>query len=406
LSEGYARKIVSGSVLKMIKKAGSTRYTGRMIFRRGNQSCALFFRSGWVVLAKTNDYDHRLGNILMRTRGLSEETVKEAVNTGKTRNMLMGMVLLEKGSLGPSELYQALVEQVSLIIKSVISWDTGTVFIHDGVSPGSDAVLLRVPLGKIFEEIAAGDGDVAAAEAKKDKAPEEKPPSRDVEEILAFMGEKEALPDDDCYGLLGLKHDVPQKNISTAYHSLLFSWHPDRVSHLLPAEEHHRLQVIFARINTAFTQLGDPKRRKEYDRRERDKVSARDESGRDSHILSGEQLYMNAREAMKEDKYWQAVDYLKKATQLDPTQAKYFYYLGAAYFKGGGNLKQAETALLQAIELDKNQAEYYYSLGLVYQSGKLETRALKMFEKALVWDPTHQGATKNKRLLEKSRGRG
>ncbi len=403
LGKDQVRKIAPGSLLEIMSRAVDTEYTGRMIFRRGSRSCALFFQSGYVVYARTNNHDHRIGDILMRSKGLSEEDVQEAVKKSKARKMPLGMHLLSEKVIDASDLYQGLVTQVELVIKGVVGWDSGVCFLHAGVGPGEDVVLLKVSPRKVLGDLSGPEKPVEtpAEPVEKVEIPETPEDLEKLEAVLHFLDEKEAHSDDDCYGLLGVKPGASQEEVESAYHALMRKWHPDLVTHLLPGEDSSRLQAVFTRLNAAYEVLGDEKKRKELETLEVKRVGHGERKGAGEERASAAQLYRRGRQAMDEENHRQAVESFEKAIRLDPVEAKYFYYLGAAHFKGSGNLQKAEEALRKAIELDSSQADYYYSLGLVYKAGNLNTRALKMFDKALAWEPYHRKALREKKGLEK-----
>ena len=67
----------------------------------------------------------------------------------------------------------------------------------------------------------------------------------------------------DLYSILNLPRDASQSQIKTAYRKLALKYHPDRQS---SPEEKQKCTEIFTKIGNAYEVLGDPKRRKTYDR--------------------------------------------------------------------------------------------------------------------------------------------
>ncbi|MFH0847184.1 MAG: DnaJ domain-containing protein [Chloroflexota bacterium] len=66
--------------------------------------------------------------------------------------------------------------------------------------------------------------------------------------------------DKDYYAILGVPRDASQEDIKKAYRSLAMQFHPDRN----PGKEQWANDK-FKEINEAFSVLGDPERRKQYD---------------------------------------------------------------------------------------------------------------------------------------------
>mmetsp|Transcript_12781 Transcript_12781/g.23979 ORF Transcript_12781/g.23979 Transcript_12781/m.23979 type:complete len:356 (+) Transcript_12781:171-1238(+) len=67
----------------------------------------------------------------------------------------------------------------------------------------------------------------------------------------------------DLYSILNLPRDASQSQIKTAYRKLALKYHPDRQS---SPEEKQKCTEIFTKIGNAYEVLGNPKRRKTYDR--------------------------------------------------------------------------------------------------------------------------------------------
>ncbi|MBA5874268.1 MAG: DnaJ domain-containing protein [Nitrospira sp. CR1.2] len=68
------------------------------------------------------------------------------------------------------------------------------------------------------------------------------------------------MPRIDYYRVLGVSRDISDEDIKKAYRKLVFEHHPDRNPHNSKADEKIR------EINSAYEVLGDPERRRTYDR--------------------------------------------------------------------------------------------------------------------------------------------
>lgn len=403
--KGYVLKISAGTVPMLFKWVTATQYSGRIIFRRGQQSCSFFFKEGDILNAKTNDPEQRLGAVLQKALSLDENDINAALKLSRASEEPLGMVLLKEKIIQPHDLYKGLVCQVELMVKAVELWNTGICYLHPGVSPGRSVVLLKVPLLRMILKGSvpalkgqkAVDGLLSVKEAHKDF----KAPVHDAKSIEEFISEKEAVPENDYYGILGVKKEAGLDEIKNAYQKIVKSWHPDRLAHKLGKASLSRLQRISSRINEAYSVLGDEKRRKDYDREIKESVPGKKREEAFSLTKEAKRLYRASLPLMKNGEYFRAAEYLRKACQMDPNRAEYFYYLGAAFYKKGRSLKQAEEALYRAIELDGSCPDYYLALGQVYKAGKLYSRAMDLFKRALEWEPKNRQALKEKASLEK-----
>ncbi len=85
--------------------------------------------------------------------------------------------------------------------------------------------------------------------------------------------------------------------------------------------------------------------------------------------------------------YSQAVEYLKKARDLDPKSGVAFYNLGEAYLFMK-NYVEAEKAMNQALELMPKSPDVYVRLGLIYEKQKKWDAALTSYQKASEMNPS------------------
>ena len=69
--------------------------------------------------------------------------------------------------------------------------------------------------------------------------------------------------DDDHYRALDVAHDAGTEEIRAAWRLLLVAYHPDRFR---DPEQRRRAEEITKRANAAWQTLGDPERRRRYDR--------------------------------------------------------------------------------------------------------------------------------------------
>jgi DnaJ-class molecular chaperone len=71
----------------------------------------------------------------------------------------------------------------------------------------------------------------------------------------------------EYYDILGIKNDTGTSEIKKAYHKLSKECHPDKLKRdTMTDEEYHKACDKFAKISSAYDVLGDPERRKLYDK--------------------------------------------------------------------------------------------------------------------------------------------
>lgn len=70
------------------------------------------------------------------------------------------------------------------------------------------------------------------------------------------------MQEDDPYEILGIKYDENENGIRKAYRKLALLYHPDKVGR---GKCNTEMQTKMAKINTAYSILGDQERKREYD---------------------------------------------------------------------------------------------------------------------------------------------
>jgi tetratricopeptide (TPR) repeat protein len=100
--------------------------------------------------------------------------------------------------------------------------------------------------------------------------------------------------------------------------------------------------------------------------------------------------YLYSKKAMAE----QALQYLVKARDLDPKQAKFWIYLGDAY-QAKGDLGNAMTSYETAVEKDKNDPETYVKMARIWADGKQIQLAIEKLERAIQLKPDYAIAYKD-----------
>lgn len=100
--------------------------------------------------------------------------------------------------------------------------------------------------------------------------------------------------------------------------------------------------------------------------------------------------YLYAKKPMPES----AIEFLSKARDLDPKQAKYWIYLGDSYQAKGDN-GNAMTSYETAVEKDKNDPETYVKMARIWSNGNQPDLAIEQLEKAIKIKPDYAIAYKD-----------
>ncbi len=112
--------------------------------------------------------------------------------------------------------------------------------------------------------------------------------------------------------------------------------------------------------------------------------------GRDAQLKAAEEHSKKAQAAYDKGNNYEAVQYLKAATQIAPEVAKYWQQLGVSLSRNPQWRKEAEESFNKATELDPKNPENHLYMGFLFKNAGLKLRARKHFASCLQMDPKNE----------------
>ncbi len=236
-----------------------------------------------------------------------------------------------------------------------------------------------------------------APERPRTAEPRSTPDRNKIEEL------SEKLDKLNLYQVLRLQPGAGSDEIKGSYLSMAKEFHPDRFFDTEYDDLRGKIDLIFMKVNEAYTVLSSPRKREEYDRKEiRLEPASRPRDGGDSDPQVARAQYQKGMLSLKENDAWSAIESLRWAVNLSPRNPTYHTWLGAALTRTRKRLHEAEEHCKTAIALDYSNPLFYVHLGQVYKTGRLHKKARTQFETALKLKPDYSQALRELKNLESS----
>jgi DnaJ-domain-containing protein 1 len=201
------------------------------------------------------------------------------------------------------------------------------------------------------------------------------------------------------YEVLGVPPDATEEQIRNSYHGLARRYHPDRFQSSSHGDAFREsIDRLFARITGAYSALGEPAARSQYD----DELK-KQQDGRQPKVETGsgrgaekkrmaDALFRAGGGALAASDFEKAAELFRECVWLQPDVAKYLLGLGLAQLELPRRRKEAEQSLLDAIRLEPLLSAAHMALARLYVKVNLPRRAEARLVELLRWDPHNREA--------------
>jgi tetratricopeptide (TPR) repeat protein len=187
-------------------------------------------------------------------------------------------------------------------------------------------------------------------------------------------------------------------------------FHPDKIGRRAPKLIELSGQV-FARISEANDALARGDLRVAYLAQVRRSRTATADKREVNRILTAEQQFQRAEEALRRRDWNAALEALRWALELDPNEGEFHALRGWTLFlqsqeTGGADAEVGVEHIKKGIALSPQSATAYYYLGQVRKACGDPAEAEKMFRKTVELRPNHVEAARELRLIQLRKAKG
>lgn len=242
------------------------------------------------------------------------------------------------------------------------------------LSPVPEAEAAATLIDLISKDLVTWDDEPGKPAHDKKKSALESGLVTEIDRVLRLARERRYSE------LLGIDISTPTAEVKNSYLELIQHFHPDAQSGDLTPADRQKLTRVCAAATEALAAVSPKKASAPPLPQEEPEVASATAKLRQKEYAA--ELFERAREAYDVTDFWEAIQLSRQSIELDDTNAAYHHLLGLGLMRNQNWIKEAEESLRKATELDATQADYFIELASVYLSQGMEERAAAMNAKA------------------------
>jgi len=209
----------------------------------------------------------------------------------------------------------------------------------------------------------------------------------------------------DYYKILGVSKTATFEEIKSAYHKLAKEFHPDKVAE----DKKKGKEEEFALISKAYNVLKDKDKRTEYDKLladikkkikegkvpqpDADAVSAVSPKSSKTELNEiADKAFKMGVSLFNSGQYAKSIEYFESAVKANKENSDAYMFLALAYAYAQKSVNKAVDYCKRAIELDPWNIMYKTHLGRIYKMAGIMSLAEQTFKDVLKWEPENKEA--------------
>ncbi len=401
--------------------------TGILEVTRGPMFKRIYIKNGDMIFAVSNHEDDRIGEVLLKEGKIAQEQYNESVKESKKTEQELVKILIELGYIKPTDLPQAVRDQVESVILSLFTIEDSKFEFKEGPLPSEEAITLRLSAAnliyrgiKMINNLQYLKKGCPPMDAVLSLSPDPLNLFQDISlsdrdrEILSFVDGRRSLKD-----ILSLSSLSDFETLKTI-HALLsiriivvkkkYDEHPELSPEEVITEREveidtkfvERLEKLYHNYETLgyhgvlgvdeFVSMEEIKRAyyrvaKEF-HPDRHFSSPSEDMKEKLHAIFSyiTEAYKTLSDSEKREEYNKSLSIKPKKENSNTEIAMERFHEGKSKIRKG-NFSEASELLAQAVYLDDSVARYYYYHGYALRELGKHREAVEAINKALKLDP-------------------
>lgn len=142
-----------------------TSLTGRLDVRSPANSGCFFFRQGALIHGVLQVSQHRIGEILVESKAISQVQLEECLRLHEQERprKRIGQFLLEKGYIKPAKLDRLLIRQIKEAFFETLAWRQGNFVFYPQLLPPTEELQIRARVDRLLLEGMVHIDDVSSS---------------------------------------------------------------------------------------------------------------------------------------------------------------------------------------------------------------------------------------------------
>ncbi len=140
-------KLSDNSLAELLAESYISNLSGSFRLSNEAQKIVIYLREGEVVFAVSNSRQHRLFDILLNLRQITQEQLTQFENVAN--DLEFGQKLVEKGFFGQSDIDVLFAEQLKQVLQTALDWKTGE-WIYSPFARIKENISFKIDLSKVL----------------------------------------------------------------------------------------------------------------------------------------------------------------------------------------------------------------------------------------------------------------